>query len=553
MIRARRALSLAATVVWALAASCSSSSKTAPSGDAGTSGTAGGDAATADGQADVVEDAAPPPDDGAAGTGAAGTGAAGTGAAGTGPPPIDHAVLTRNRRETRDGLFVQPTLTRAMAAKMAPDEGFKATFTGNMWASPLYAPDGPGGKGVFIAVTTNNYVYALDELTGAVVWTRLIGPAAMVSGSGCADIQPIGIVSTPVIDGPKRTLYVATSVGGSIVMRHEVHALSLDDGTERPGWPVDAATAVGATGYVFTAWAQNQRSALSLVNGVLYVAYGGHKGDCPPYHGVVLAIDTSAPTKTGAWTTGGLREGIWAAGGMASDGDGVIATTGNRRDDGSPHQDSEEVVRVTGMGTVNRTTGLFFPASWRAMDLQDADFGANNPVIFPMPGSTPSAIVAALAKDGHLYLLDPKNLGGSTPLQDLVVATGGPARVISAPAAFPSAGGVRVVFNTLGGAACATGTGNIMSVLVSGATPKAAPGWCALGGTASPIATSTNGKDETVVWFFNGALQGVDGDTGEPIYSGGTCAGVRRWSSPIAVKGRIVVGGDGNLCSWSPH
>jgi len=38
------------------------------------------------------------------------------------------------------------------------------------------------------------------------------------------------------------------------------------------------------------------------------------------------------------------------------------------------------------------------------------------------------------------------------------------------------------------------------------------------------------------------------------IFGGaGNCSGVRQWTSPIAVKGRIVVGGDGHLCSWSPH
>jgi hypothetical protein len=28
---------------------------------------------------------------------------------------------------------------------------------------------------------------------------------------------------------------------------------------------------------------------------------------------------------------------------------------------------------------------------------------------------------------------------------------------------------------------------------------------------------------------------------------------VRKWTSPIAVRGRIVVAADGKLCSWSPH
>jgi len=30
----------------------------------------------------------------------------------------------------------------------------------------------------------------------------------------------------------------------------------------------------------------------------------------------------------------------------------------------------------------------------------------------------------------------------------------------------------------------------------------------------------------------------------------GSCSGVQRWTSPIAVKGRIVVGANGTLCSW---
>jgi hypothetical protein len=53
----------------------------------------------------------------------------------------------------------------------------------------------------------------------------------------------------------------------------------------------------------------------------------------------------------------------------------------------------------------------------------------------------------------------------------------------------------------------------------------------------------------------NGKLIGADGDTGETVFNGGTgtCDGVRRWTSPIAANGRVVVGADGRLCSWSVH
>jgi hypothetical protein len=238
---------------------------------------------------------------------------------------------------------------------------------------------------------------------------------------------------------------------------------------------------------------------------------------------------------------------------MASDGNGVIAITGNRNGDSATHQDSEEVVRVTGMGTVNRSTGVFFPSTWRTMDQQDADFGANSPVVFTLPGATPSMLVAAIAKDGHFYLLDAANFGGSTPLQDLMVATGAMA-IRSAPAAYPAVGGVRVVFNAQLGSSCGRG---VLSVLVSGPTPNAKLTWCSkTDGDSSPIATSTNGKDEVVVWYMDGErLRAVDGETGEPIRisAANECGNIQKWTSPIAAKGRIIAGGDGHLCAWSPR
>ena len=48
-------------------------------------------------------------------------------------------------------------------------------------------------------------------------------------------------------------------------------------------------------------------------------------------------------------------------------------------------------------------------------------------------------------------------------------------------------------------------------------------------------------------------LYGVDGESGKVVYMGGNCTGIRQWTTPIAVKGHIVVGGDGHLCSWSPQ
>ena len=95
-----------------------------------------------------------------------------------------NSVYERNNHPSRDGHFLQPTLTKAAAATMAIDTGFMATFSGSTWASPLYLENGPGGKGVFIAVTNGNNVFALDETTGAMVWMRNIGTAPGALGRG---------------------------------------------------------------------------------------------------------------------------------------------------------------------------------------------------------------------------------------------------------------------------------------------------------------------------------------------------------------------------------
>ena len=100
----------------------------------------------------------------------------------------------------------------------------------------------------------------------------------------------------------------------------------------------------------------------------------------------------------------------------------------------------------------------------------------------------------------------------------------------------------------------------IMSVLIpAGAPPVPRVVWCAAlaGEATSPIATTTttNGTGDSIVWYMsNNRLTGVDADLGTVVFtSTDTCTAVHRWTSPIAVKGHIVVGGDGHLCSWSPH
>jgi hypothetical protein len=211
------------------------------------------------------------------------------------------------------------------------------------------------------------------------------------------------------------------------------------------------------------------------------------------------------------------------------------------------------------------------------MDNSDADFGANSPVYIEVPdaaGGAPRTYVVAITKDGTFYILNSKNLGGmGGQVARSTVATGGAMVIHTVPAAYTTANGVYVTFTTDSGAQCPAGMPSgrvVMSVQIpAGATPAPRVAWCAAisragasgengagsGLPASPMITTTDGKTDAMVWFTSGGkLTAVDGDTGQVLYtSTDTCTGIKQWTAPIAVKGRIVAGGDGHLCSWSLH
>lgn len=496
-----------------------------------------------------------------AGRSGSGTGGASSGGAGGGPPPGDgsNSVLERNNNPAHDGHFIQPTLTKANAAKMAIDAGFMATFTGNTWASPLYWEKGPGGKGIFIAVTFGNDVFALDETTGAKVWMKNIGTPA-TGNIGC-NFDPgfnktMGILSTPVIDASTGTLYVVGASGDSSgIAKYIMSALDIMTGEVKAGWPVDLSGKI-----MFDPKVHIQRSSLSLVGGIVYAAFGGFVGDCGDYRGRVVAVKASDPTMVAGWATGGRGEGIWPAGGLTSDGTSIYATTGNTTSGGPARANSESVIKLTGLAAFDKSTkSYWYPTNFASMDSADADLSASNPVFFKVPGAMPSNLIGAFSKDGNMYLLDADNLGGMGMQLSNVALSSGAMSLYATPTVYKSSKGVMVAVTAKGGSMCPSGGGSgaLMAISVSAAMPpKATTTWCANVGSGMQhaISTSTDGTAEPIVWVMNGSkLNGFDGETGMAVTTGGsgTCANVRRWTSPIAVKGRIVVAADGKLCSWS--
>ncbi len=465
------------------------------------------------------------------------------------------SVLEHHNGPRRDGIYVDPTLTKASVSTFHIDPAFNGIVPGAVYAQLLYVASGSGGKNVVIAVTEENYVVALNAATGAAVWTRYLGTPVPLSQLPCGNIDPLGITGTPVIDPASRTIFLdaMTTPDNGITKKHLIFALSLDDGSTLSGWPVDVSAGVTFSGMAFDSSVQNQRGALGFLNGTVYVPYGGHYGDCGNYHGWLVGVPVANPSAPKAWATGATGGGIWAPSGVASENGSIFAASGNTF--GATSWAGGEALLRFNAGPVfsNLPADYFAPGNWQALDAGDIDIGGTGPVILDDPGSTPAHLLIGLGKDGKIYLVDRDNLGGvGNGIAVSQVATN---EIINAAAAYTTSQGTYVVFKG-NGANCPAGqSGNLTAVrIIPGAPPTVATAWCAQqNGEGSPMVTTTDGRSEAIVWSVgaegDNRLHGFDGDTGQIVYGGGgagdVIGSVRRYHTPILAGGRIYVAADG--------
>jgi hypothetical protein len=478
-------------------------------------------------------------------------------------------VLQHHLNATRDGLYVDGLITQQAAKTIRRDTTFSAPLPGPTYAQPLYVAGGPQGRPALIVATEQNTVLALDAVDGSRIWVRNLGNPVRRSQLPCGNIDPVGVTGTPVIDSKDRIIYVAamTTPDNGVTKQHRIFALSLDDGSTLPGWPLES-SGIRYKGLSFNSTVQNQRGALLLNSGFLYVPYGGNAGDCGSYHGWVVAVPVDNPAKATAWATeapsGG---GIWASAGLSTDGNLIFAATGNTFN-ANTWMGGEAIIRLGSGATFSENSADFFtPSNWRALDASDSDVGGSGPILVDVPGATPSQLVVALGKDGMVYLLDRNQLGGigtgnGTNAEGVYSKRVSQGAIITSAAAYTAASGSYVVFNTTGsGIGCPGTPGNLVALKIGPSSPPTvAVAWCANnGGSGSPIVTTTDGTSEPVVWSVgsesSNRLHAFNGETGEVLFSGGGADEemgiVRRFQTPIAVNGRIFVAGDNELYAFA--
>ncbi|HEY3194031.1 MAG TPA: PQQ-binding-like beta-propeller repeat protein [Candidatus Dormibacteraeota bacterium] len=269
-----------------------------------------------------------------------------------------------------------------------PRKAWDSAVDGAVYASPLIV----GGH--VLAATENNTVYSLDLFSGAVVWKTHLGEPVAASSLPCGNISPVtGITGTPAVDPTSGRLYVVAFLAG---MRHVLFTLKLVDGSVITQRVIDPNGSVPA--------AQQQRGALSIGSGYVYVTFGGLFGDCGDYHGYVQAVPL-AGGQTLTYRTPVAREaGIWSpAGATISASGSVYVVTGN----GEPSATFAYSNAVIRLSPDLHVQSFFAPSNWKDLDAGDVDLGSVGATLLPSFG-----VVVAIGKEGVAYVLGADQLGG---------------------------------------------------------------------------------------------------------------------------------------------
>ncbi len=340
-----------------------------------------------------------------------------------------------------------PTYDRTISRSGIDTSSPQAVDTSPAWTDPIaskvYAQPLIVNGHVIIADEGDN-VTSINLSTGQVVWSVNLGTPVNGATLPCGNINPSGITGTPVADPAANKLWVVAFLSGQSSGQsanssnslgtgpttsttststtlpptttspigqglspsttgvytppphHELFALSLTNGSILSRQNIDPA---GTDPSV-----EQQRGALTLANGYLYIPYGGLYGDCGDYHGYLLAvaINFKAPTLT-FQTPAAYQAGIWdPPGAIVIGGGDILVASGN----GASTNTYDGGNTVTELSQLLGTLSTFTPSNSMALNQDDLDLGSTNPVLIP------GGYIFIAGKQGVGYILNASNLGG---------------------------------------------------------------------------------------------------------------------------------------------
>ncbi|PYX99683.1 MAG: pyrrolo-quinoline quinone, partial [Acidobacteria bacterium] len=362
-------------------------------------------------------------------------------------------------------------------------------------------------------------------------------------------------------------------------------------GTEKFGGPKEIEASVPGDGdgafngvIRFQPLHQNQRAALLLDNGIVYIAFGAH-GDNRPYHGWILGYDASTleqvmvfntspndPGNRGS-TGGGEGSGVWQSGdGLATDSThDIYFVTGNGLFDADQGgwDFGDSFLKISPSGLL---LDYFTPHDQQLMNDDDIDLGSGGVLLLPdQPGPHPHLAITA-GKNGTIYLVDRDNLGHYNPLNDNQI-------VQSIVNIFPhhnlSTGNFKAPVYWNGRLFFSADADNLKSFTLNNGLMSISPTSVSslfLNYPGATLGVSSNGNANAILWAVQrvdydpegggvqgpGSLHAFDAtDLTKELYNSNQASGARdaldftaKWSAPLVANGKVFVATNGQLAAF---
>ena len=485
--------------------------------------------------------------------------------------PAGAVATTNNADNARDGWYPdEPDLSPTSITSGDFGQLFSTQLDGAVYGQPLL------DNGVLVVTTEADWIYGLDPVSGAILWSRNVGTAFNEgSQEGCGDLSLSGITATPVVDPSTGIVYFTDKQyisGDTGNPQYWLHAVNPATGAEEPDFPVlYQGPADNDPTQSFNAYYQDQRPGLLLLGGVVYAAFGS-TCDYGTYEGWVIGVSTSGQITTRWSDEAGQGQtaqgGIWQSGsGIMSDGPGtmvVVTSNGATPPAPAPGNDppgaiGQSVVRLdVGSSGQLKPVDFFTPSNAAELSSIDADFGSGGAVELPPQTFSTSKypeIIAAIGKEGYLYLLNAASLGGygqgANGGNDDIARIGPVGGVWGKTAVWPGDGGYAYVVTASQGGGPGT-----LQALKWGTDANGNPTMSQVGsssdafgyGSSAPAVTSdgTTSGSATLwtVWSSSDAPEGQSGGSEsqlrayDPVPVNGTMQEI--WSAPIGVASKFL-------------
>jgi outer membrane protein assembly factor BamB len=267
---------------------------------------------------------------------------------------------------------------------------WKAQLDGAVYGEPLVV------NGTIVAATENDSIYGLSQ-SGKVLWRRHVGSPVPLSTLPCGNIDPVGITGTPMYAASSGDVYFSGELNNPI--RHILYAVDVSDGH------LDWSRNLDVSG--MHPIVEQQRGAMAIAQGRVWVSFGALAGDCGDYHGYEIGVRLDGIGIPSVYRTPSKRgAGIWAPTGPSVGPKGnLFVAPANGAAFHPPYDDSDSVIKLDG----NQMISLWAPRNWAEENASDMGQGPAAPLLF---SAFHQPWGFSLNKAGHVFLLHANNLGG---------------------------------------------------------------------------------------------------------------------------------------------